>query len=66
MGRIPLWLLMTGAVAMALVVLSLLSTLASGRSSLLPEPVTWVVVVLAALAVVMSLLELGRRKSRGS
>ncbi|GAB2759866.1 hypothetical protein GCM10027174_40470 [Salinifilum aidingensis] len=66
MKRTPLWFLVTESIIMALVLTSLLSTVTSDRSSLLPDAVTWVVIVLAALALLVILAEIGRRKFRGS
>lgn len=64
MKRIPPWLLVTETILMALLLVSLLSTVTSSQSSLLPEPAAWVVIALAALALVASLIELGRRRLR--
>ncbi|MHA6802939.1 hypothetical protein ACVGV0_05930 [Salinifilum ghardaiensis] len=66
MKRTPLWFLVTESIIMALVLTSLLSTVTSDRSSLLPDAVTWVVIVLTALALLVILAEIGRRKFRGS
>lgn len=66
MKRIPSWFLMIETALMALVLVSSLSTVTADRSSLLPDPVTWVIIVLMTLVVVTCLIELGRRKFHGS
>lgn len=66
MKRIPSWLLMAGTVVLALAGVALLSTAVSEHASLLPSPVVWAIVVLVAIVLVASVVELIRRKIRSS
>ena len=63
--RIPSWLLLAEAVILVLVGMALASTALSERAMLLPSPLLWAIVVLVALALVASVVELIRRKTRG-
>lgn len=61
MKRIPSWLLLVETAVLALAGVALLSTALSDQATLLPGPVLWAIVVLVALALVASVVELIRR-----
>lgn len=63
MRRIPSGFLVAATVVMVLALVAMGS--ASASSSLLPGPVLWALAVLFAIVLVASVVELGRRKSRG-
>lgn len=64
MKRIPSWLLLVETAVLALAGVALLSTALSDQATLLPGPVLWAIVVLVALALVASVVELIRRATR--
>ena len=65
MKRIPSRLLLVETVVLVLVGVALLSTALSEHAALLPGPVLWALVVLVALVLAASVVELIRRATRG-
>ena len=66
MERVPSWLLLVETAVLVLVGLALPSTVLSEQATLLPGPVLWAIVVLVALLLVASVVELIRRATHGS
>lgn len=65
MKRIPSWLLLVKTAVLVLAGVALLSTALSEQAMLLPGPLLWAIVVLVALALLSSVVELLRRATHG-
>lgn len=64
MTRIPSKFLVLGSTTAGIGVLTLVNNIVSERHSMLPRPVEWVVLVLAAVLLLVSAGELRRRGAR--